>query len=136
MKKTNDLTLTYFWVGSNSAHVARLNPAGLAESIAQANDLTGQTRGTHEFPHACMPRYCSSELQFTWTVQNTNMKACKNIRRTNLEAENEKDDDDVEGGLASLSMLSSVLALSPLFSVVVRLLSFISAFSSLSLSLY
>jgi hypothetical protein len=64
------------------------------------------------------------------------MKACKKIRRTNLEAENEKDDDDVEGVLASLSMLSSVLALSPLFSVVVRLLSFISAFSSLSLSLY
>jgi len=62
------------------------------------------------------------------------MNACKKIRRTNLEAENEKDDDDVEGVLASLSMLSSVLALSPLFYVVVRLLSFISASSSLSLS--
>jgi len=134
MKKTNDLTLTYFWAGSNSAHVARLNPTGLAESIAQANDPTGQTRGTREFPHACMPSYCSSELQFNWIVQNTNMNACIKIRRTNLEAENEKDDDDVEGVLASLSMLSYVLALSPLFSIVVRLLSFISASSSLSLS--
>jgi len=52
---------------------------------------------------------------------------------TDLEAENKKEDDDGEGVLASLSMLSSVSALSPLFSVGVRLLSFISAFSSLSL---
>jgi hypothetical protein len=52
---------------------------------------------------------------------------------TDLEAENEKEDGDGEGELACLSILSSVLALSPLFSVGVRLLSFILAFSSLSL---
>jgi hypothetical protein len=42
--------------------VAGLNPAGLAESIAQANNPARQTRGTREFPHVCMPSYYSSEL--------------------------------------------------------------------------
>ena len=61
------------------------------------------------------------------------MNACKKMRRTDLEAKNKRDDDDVEGVLASLSVLSSISALSPLFFIVVRLLSFISASSSLSL---
>jgi len=52
---------------------------------------------------------------------------------TDLEAENEKEDGDWEGVLASLSMLSSVSTLSLLFSIGVRLLSFIFAFLSLSL---
>jgi len=62
------------------------------------------------------------------------MNACKKMRRRDLEAENERDDDDVEGVLVSISRLSSVSAFSPLFFVVVHLLSFI--FASLSLSLY
>jgi len=44
------------------------------------------------------------------------MNACKKMRRTDLEAENEWDDGDVEGVLASLLMLSFV-GLFPLYSL-------------------
>jgi len=64
---------------------------------------------------------------------NTKENACKEMGRNRPGGRKQKEDDDGEGVLASLSVLSSVSALSPLFSVGVRLLSFISAFSSLSL---
>ena len=48
-------------------------------------------------------------------------------------AENKRDGDDGEGMLASLLVLLSVSALSPLFSIGIHLLSFISVSSPLSL---
>jgi hypothetical protein len=51
-------------VGSSSAHVAGLNPAGIAGSLAQTSDPAGH-KGMREFPHACLGCYCSSELNFT-----------------------------------------------------------------------
>jgi len=58
------LSLCFFFQGgsrSSSAH-AGLDLVGLAGSLAQASDPTGQTRGMREFPHACMLSYYSSEL--------------------------------------------------------------------------
>jgi len=56
------ILLVFFFVGSSSTHMDGLNPAGLTESIAQANDPVGQIRGTHKFSHICMPSYYSSDL--------------------------------------------------------------------------
>jgi hypothetical protein len=75
----------------------------------------------------------SVTAQVNYTVQAQRKMHAKRWGGTDLEAENEKEDGDGEGELACLSILSYVSALSPLFSVGVCLLSFISAFSSLSL---
>jgi hypothetical protein len=46
--------LNFFFTGTSSVHVAELDPVYLTMSLAQANDLARQTRGTCELPHACM----------------------------------------------------------------------------------
>jgi hypothetical protein len=38
----NILIFDFFWVGSNSAHVAGLDPTGLTGSLAQTSDPAGQ----------------------------------------------------------------------------------------------
>jgi len=49
-KKTTIL-LVFLEAGSSSAHVAGLNPAGIAGSLAQTSDPAGH-KGMREFPHA------------------------------------------------------------------------------------
>ena len=41
------ILLLFFWAGSGSAHVAGLNPAGLAGSLAQTNDPAGHCCRLH-----------------------------------------------------------------------------------------
>jgi len=69
------------------------------------------------------PRYCSSELNFTWTVQ-TQSKECSRCGRWR-EQTWERTDNGGEGLLAGRSVLPSASAFPPLFSVGVLLLSFL-----------
>jgi hypothetical protein len=47
------ILLVFLGAGSSSAHVAGLNPAGIAGSLTQTSDPTGH-KGMREFPHACL----------------------------------------------------------------------------------
>jgi hypothetical protein len=124
----------FFWAGSISTHVAGLNPAGLAGSLAQTSDPARQTNKRHTQVSSRVHAW----LLLKWIIIHLNSTKqqiwmhAKRWRERTWRRER-RDDGDVEGLLANRSVLPSVSALSPLFSVGVRLLSFTSASSSLSL---
>ena len=128
------ILLVFFWAGSISTHVAGLNPAGLAGSLAQTSDPARQTNKRHTQVSSRVHAW----LLLKWIIIHLNSTKqqiwmhAKRWRERTWRRER-RDDGDVEGLLANRSVLPSVSALSPLFSVGVRLLSFTSASSSLSL---
>jgi len=73
-----------------------LESVGPTGSLAQASDPAGHKKGRSPLNeqskiHAKRPRYCSSELKFTWTVQ-TQSKKCmvREVKRTDLGTEVKK----------------------------------------------
>jgi len=74
-KKQRYYSFFFLGAGSSAAQVAGLNPAGIAGSLAQTSDPAGQklTRA--------LAGYCSSELNFTWTVTMQPRMHAKLVRK-------------------------------------------------------
>jgi len=70
------ILLVFLGAGSSSAHVAGLNPAGIAGSLTQTSDPTGH-KGMREFPHACLGWLLFKCIKFHLNSNNATKNACK-----------------------------------------------------------